>query len=332
MVDEQPLDPARPIIDPHLHHWEILPFPGSPHTPQRFLFHESLETVTRSGHNITHTVFVECPAMYRAEGPPEFAPVGETEFATGIAAMSASGGYGTCRFAHRIVGSADLTLGAGVERVLDAHLAVAGERFRGIRCPTVYSEANLFGLPCDPRARGIMRESAFRSGASVLERMGLSLDVWCLHSQLDDLIDLADALPGLTIILNHVGTPESLGAYAGREADMRKEWEAKITELSRRGNVRIKLGGMGMDISRPLGGPCEGASSQTLADRWRPYMETCIERFTARRCMFESNFPPDWDAGSYGAIWNAFKIIARHCSEDEKEWLFRGTAADVYRI
>ncbi|MCK9563490.1 MAG: hypothetical protein M0R02_12320, partial [Bacteroidales bacterium] len=85
MAEEQPIDPQRPIIDPHLHHWEILPVPGSPHRPQRFLFQEALETVDRSGHNITHTVFTECGAMHRAEGPPEFAPVGETEFATGIA-------------------------------------------------------------------------------------------------------------------------------------------------------------------------------------------------------------------------------------------------------
>jgi predicted TIM-barrel fold metal-dependent hydrolase len=61
-------------------------------------------------------------------------------------------------------------------------------------------------------------------------------------------------------------------------------------------------------------------------------VETCIEAFTPRRCMFESNFPPDEAAGSYGAIWNAFKRIARNGSEDEKDWLFRRTAAGAYGI
>ena len=39
------------------------------------------------------------------------APLGETEFVNGIAAMSASGGYGTTRVCAGIIGFADLTLG-----------------------------------------------------------------------------------------------------------------------------------------------------------------------------------------------------------------------------
>ena len=59
-------------------------------------------------------------------------PVGETEFVNGIAAMSASGGFGSTRVAGGIVGFADLALGDRVGAVLDAHLA-ASPRFRGIR-------------------------------------------------------------------------------------------------------------------------------------------------------------------------------------------------------
>jgi predicted TIM-barrel fold metal-dependent hydrolase len=48
--------------------------------------------------------------------------------------------------------------------------------------------------------------------------------------------------------------------------------------------------------------------------------------------MFESNFPPDRASGSYGATWNAFKRIAAGYSDDEKDDLFRRTAARIYRI
>ena len=40
-----------------------------------------------SGHNTIATVFLQCHAMYRATGPEEFKPVGETEFVAGIGAM-----------------------------------------------------------------------------------------------------------------------------------------------------------------------------------------------------------------------------------------------------
>jgi predicted TIM-barrel fold metal-dependent hydrolase len=332
ITEERPLDPERPIIDPHLHLWEIRPATGRAVLPQRFLLPEVIEAVSRSGHNITHAVFVECHAMYREDGPPELRSIGETEFANGVAAMSASGTYGPCRIAHRIVGSVDLRRGARAAPILEAHAAAAGDRFRGVRFPTAFSEAGMFGGPCDPARRGVMLDPRFREGARILAGMDLSLDVWCFHSQLDELIDFARAIPDLTIVLDHVGTPESLGAYANRKEETRIEWARKIATLARCPNVVVKLGGLGMDVSKPLGSTPDLQSSSALADRWRPWIETCIEAFTPGRCMFESNFPPDNAAGTYGAIWNAFKTIVRNCSQDEQDQLFRRTAAQIYRI
>ena len=94
----------------------------------------------------------------------------------------------------------------------------------------------------------------------------------------------------------------------------------------------VKLGGLGMDIGAQVGANNVLAPSTKLAERWRPYIETCIEAFTPARAMFESNFPPDNAAGTYGATWNAFKIIAANCSDEEKDQLFRRTAAGIYRI
>jgi L-fuconolactonase len=66
---EAPLEPDLPIIDPHHHFWD---------TPQRgrYLLPELLADIS-GGHNIVATVFLECRSMYRKEGPPEMAPVGE---------------------------------------------------------------------------------------------------------------------------------------------------------------------------------------------------------------------------------------------------------------
>ena len=328
MAEETPLDPTRPIIDPHLHLWDPQGGLASP----RFLLHEAAEMIAASGHNITHTVFLECHAMHRADGPPELRPVGETEFVAGQAAISASGNYGPTKIAHRIVGTANLLLGEAVEPVLEAHMAAGGGRFRGIRTSVAYSEAGMFGWAANPELKGLMTRPAFRTGAGVLARMGLSLDVWCLHTQLGELIALADALPDLAIVLDHLGTPERLGSWAGREAEARGEWAALIAELAKRPNVTIKLGGLGMDIASGIGTKLRGLGSQQLAQQWRRSLETCIAEFGAERAMFESNFPPDNAAGSYGATWNAFKLIAAGFSESEKDALFSGTAARFYQI
>ena len=64
----------------------------------RYLLHEFLADCA-TGHNIVASVFLQCHSMYRATGPVEMRPVGETEFVVGIAAMSDSGGYGKTRVA-----------------------------------------------------------------------------------------------------------------------------------------------------------------------------------------------------------------------------------------
>jgi predicted TIM-barrel fold metal-dependent hydrolase len=332
MGEEEALEPARPIVDPHLHLWEILPVPGQPQAPQRFLFDECRAMLDDCGHNVTHTVYVETHMMHRLDGPPEMAPVGETEFANGIAAMSASGRYGSRRIAHRIVATADLRIGDRLEAVLDAHQATAGERFCGIRMATAWSEAGMFGFPPDPAGRHIMRDPGYVAGARTLARRGLSLDVWCLHSQLDEVIALADAVPDLVIVLDHCGTPEVAGRWAGKREEVLREWETAVRELARRPNVVAKLGGLGMPIDRSLGERIENAPSAVLAERWRPVIEPLIAAFGAGRAMFESNFPPDRDAGTYRATWNAFKRIASGASEAEKDALFSATASRVYRI
>jgi L-fuconolactonase len=91
------LEPDLPIVDPHHHLWER---PG-----WRYMLDDLLAD-TNAGHNIVATVFVQCRSMHRASGPEEMKPVGETEFVNGVAAMSASGGYGPTKVCAGIFGSA----------------------------------------------------------------------------------------------------------------------------------------------------------------------------------------------------------------------------------
>src|SRR5260370_29693766 len=82
---EDILDPARPIVDPHHHLWD--------RGGLRYMIEEMADDIA-SGHNIIATVYVDCRSMYPPAGPEAFRPVGEVEFANGVAAMAASGAYG----------------------------------------------------------------------------------------------------------------------------------------------------------------------------------------------------------------------------------------------
>jgi L-fuconolactonase len=129
---EEILEPPLEIVDPHHHLWD--------RTGHRYLLDQLLAD-TASGHNITQSVFVECGSMYRTDGPAEMKPVGEVEFVNGTAAMTASGQYGKSRLCAGIVGHADLRLGDGVARVLEAEITAGDGRFRGIRHSVVWMPA-----------------------------------------------------------------------------------------------------------------------------------------------------------------------------------------------
>jgi L-fuconolactonase len=323
---EAALEPDLPIIDPHHHFWD---------TPQRgrYLLPELLEDIS-GGHNIVATVFLECRSMYRKDGPAEMAPLGEVEFVNGIAAMSASGGYGPCRVAEAIIGHADLTRGARVREVLEAEIAVAGGRFRGIRHGVSWDSHEAiqkFATRAVPRHQ--LRDPKFREGFAVLAPLGLSFESWQYHPQLPDAIDLARAFPDTTIILNHVGGVLGVGPYAGHRPEILAAWQKDIAELAKCPNVTVKLGGLGM-TSFGFDFPERDAppSSEDLAAAWRPYIEACIEAFGVERAMFESNFPPDKQSCGYTELWNAFKRITAGASAAEKRALYSGTAARVYRM
>jgi predicted TIM-barrel fold metal-dependent hydrolase len=323
LVREEAIEPALPICDPHHHLWD--------HPGHRYLLDELLAD-TSTGHAVGATVFVECMSMYRAEGPAALRPVGETEFVNGVAAMSASGRYGATRVAAGIVGFADLTLGAEVGPVLDAHLA-ASSRFRGIRHAAGWDASGEVRNSHTNPPPGLLGDARFRRGFAELGRRGLSFDAWLYHPQIPELTDLARAFPDTTIVLDHLGGPLGIGPYANRRAEVFAVWKDAIRELGRCPNVVAKLGGLAMPINglgfhrreRP-------ATSTELDEATRDWYRHMIDCFGPERSMFESNFPVDKASCSYHVLWNAFKRLTAGFSASERAALFHDTAMRVYRL
>jgi predicted TIM-barrel fold metal-dependent hydrolase len=321
LTKEKPLDPDLPICDPHHHLWD---YPDSyPENrielaarPMRHYLLEHLLRDIAGGHNIVQTVFVECGSMYKKDGPQELRPVGETEFVQGIAAQSWSGQYGNTAVATGIIGFADLMLGSEAARIIEAHIT-ASSRFRGIR----FRDANLLS---DPK---------LRQGFAQLRKYNLSFDSFLFFQQIPYLTNLARAFPDTTIILNHIGTPVDIGPFSSVRDEVFQEWKKNIAELATCPNANVKLGGLGMPFcgfewdkrKTPI-------NSVDLAESTAPYYLWCIDRFGVKRCMFESNFPVDKLSYSYTVVWNAFKLITKAFSSEERANLFYDTAVRVYRL
>ncbi len=329
LTQEETLEPDLPICDPHHHFWDFRP-ERIPY--QRYLLHE-LDADINAGHNVRSTVFIEARAMYRAEGPEEMRPVGEVEFVQGLAAASATGLYGPGQAAAAIIGHANLNLGAAVEPALEALQAASPSRFRGIRHSVTWDPHPEVDNTAAHNMEGQLASANFRAGAQALSRMGLSLEGWLYFPQLPELADFAEAMPDLTIILNHIGGLLRVGPYGGREEEVMGIWKSGIAAVAACPNVVVKLGGIGMPRTgfdwhtrnRPIG-------SEELAEAMAPLMNYCIEQFGPSRCMFESNFPVDKVSYSHHILYNAFKRLSAGYSATERADMFHDTAARAYRI
>jgi L-fuconolactonase len=326
LTQEPTLEPELPICDPHHHFWDFrterVPY-------QRYLLHELVADVT-CGHTVRSTVFIEARAMYRTDGPEELRPVGEVEFVQGLAAASASGLYGPCRAAAAIVGRANLNLGDQVQPVLEALHAASPTRFRGIRHTVTWDPHPEVG---NREQEGVLATAAYRAGARVLARMGLSLDTGVCFPQLPELAAFAQAVPDLTIIVNHLGGLTRVGPYAHRDDEVLATWRRGMAAVAACPNVHLKLGGIGMPRlgfdwharTTPIG-------SDELAQAIAPLMTYCIEQLGPDRCMFESNFPVDKVSFSHHVLFNAFKRLSQGYAAAERAALFHDTAVRAYRI
>jgi len=328
LTPEEALEPDLPICDPHHHLWDLRPSAVAP----RYLLDEILEDLN-CGHNIVSTVFIECGAMFKPDGPEAIRPLGETEFVNGIAAMSASGIYGSPRVAAGIVGTANLRLGDAVADVLDAHIEAGCGRFRGIRLGATWDRHNDVPNHRTNPPEGMLLRPDFRAGFAHLGPRHLTFEAWCYFHQIPEVADLARAFPDTTLILDHFGGPIGIGPYAGKADDVFAQWRTNIDTLAACPNVVAKLGGINMTVNgfgwhehpRP-------PTSQELLDATRHYYDYTLEKLGVDRCMFESNFPVDKESCSYTVLWNSFKRLTAGFSADEKAKLFHDTAARVYRL
>lgn len=316
---EPVLDPEQPIVDAHHHLW---------HRPHERYTPDDLERDLGDGHRILTTVYVQARTMYDVDAAEAFRPVGETRFVNAVADAACKRGR---RVADGIVCMADLMLGDAVSEVLDAHVAAAPTRLRGVRNMTAHDPhlKSSFGSP----PAGRLMDPKFRQGFACLEHFGLAADIYAFHPQLDEVADLASRFPATTIVLDHLGGPLGSGPYADRRDAVFREWSAAIRRLAENRNVVMKLGGVGMhQLGFGFHKRAEPPSSEEIAAAIKPYVAACLEAFGPARCICESNFPVDKSAFSYRVIWNAFKRLAAELSADDRNAILATTAMRVYRL
>lgn len=165
----------------------------------------------------------------------------------------------------------------------------------------------------DPRD-GFLELPAVRRSLRLLADAGLAFDVpdaWPRH--LAGTAALAADLPGLTVVVDHLGKPPPPGPQ-------RAAWRAVLADVAARPNTVAKLSGLQVP-GRP-----------TTPDGLRPLWETALELFGPHRLMWGGDWPMTLLADGYAATWRASTALAGELTPDERAQLLERTARRVYRL
>jgi L-fuconolactonase len=321
-VAEEVLDPHVEIVDPHHHLW-----------PAGSMFNYSgdeLASDTTGGHNVVATMFMECQSAYREDGPEHLRSVGETEFVVAEEARMQAQDPAAPPIAG-IVAHADLASPA-LDEILDAHVAAAAGKFRGIRDALCSCDDPALMIP-PPAPPEKFKGEAFRKGVRRLAERGFTYDSWHYHYQNAEFAEVARACPNTVMVLDHFGTPLGVGRYAGQRQAIFEEWKIGIADAASCENTVLKAGGLAMpDNGFPWFRSERPPTSDEFIELQGRYYHYAIEQFGPERCMFESNFPVDRLSVGYGVLWNALKKIASRYSTSEQSAMFAGTARRIYSL
>jgi L-fuconolactonase len=203
-----------------------------------------------------------------------------------------------------VVGWVDLTAPDITDQLAALREAPGGDTLVGIR----------HQAQDEPDPEWLLRPSVVR-GIKEVAAAGLTYDILVQPAQHDAAVALADAVPGVRLVLDHAGKPAiAVGEY--------EPWAAFLSSLAARPNVFCKLSGL----------VTEADWTKWTVEELKPYAAHVLAAFGPDRVMFGSDWPVCELAASYDQVYEAAQELTAVLSTSEREEVFAGTATRAYPL
>ena len=202
-----------------------------------------------------------------------------------------------------VVGWVPLLDHAAERRALERY--TRHEKFRGMR--------HLIHGEKDPD--WIVQPSVIE-GLRILADYGQSFDVAAVYpNHLKHIPTVAEKVPGLTLIIDHLAGPPIKDRQMGA-------WAEQMSAAAQFPNVYAKVSGLGTATGR----------EDWSADDILPYIDFVIDQFGADRLLFGSDWPVSLLAGDYGRVWEQTNRALAGRSQEQIDAILGETARKVYRL
>jgi L-fuconolactonase len=281
---------ALPIVDSHQHVWDV-----SQH-PQPWLDSHPALAPLRRRFSITDLAPLAATAGVGATVVVQTLtdPVETPE----LLALAASR-----PLVRAVVGWADLTAPDVADTLARLRSLPGGQYLAGIRHPLLTEP--------DP---GWLSRADVQRGMAALAAADLCFDVVPQPGQLPSLVSQVAGLPGVTLVLDHLGNVE-----IGERID--PDWAKALAAFAALPTTVCKLSGI----------LAEAGPERPGADL-RPYVDLALECFGPGRLMFGSDWPVCTLSASYGDVVATALSLTSSLSEPEQAAVLAATARAVYRI
>lgn len=180
--------------------------------------------------------------------------------------------------------------------------------FKGCR-HLIHNEAN---------AKWLMQDQVIES-LKILDGYHLTYDVVGTNTDhLKTAIQVAEKLPGLKLVLDHLNQPPIV------TKEKYGVWGEMMKEAAQYKNLHVKISGLGTTA---------GNGGNWTKDDLKPYIMHVLELFGTSRCFCGGDWPICLLAGTYEKAWLAYRqIFSEEFTPDEQEQLLYKNAASFYHL
>lgn len=288
--------PDFPIIDTHLHIWDMQrlkysAFEGHPIFGKTYHIEDYQKEC--EGLDIEAMVFLECYADFDEKGGQYLE---EIEFVEDSALRDSR--------IKGIVPMAPVEWGARVEPLL--------QTMQG-RHPMVSGIRRIMEFDDDPRALTLSKE--FIDGVNLLEKFDWHFEINVNYTQMDIIREFVQHIPNVRMILDHCGKP---GIKEGAIDQYRND----IRELAQHPNVWIKLSDL----------PAYADQEHWTDEDLKPYIDATFDTFGFDRTLFAGDWPICLQATSMKQWVDTLDRALVGVDEQDARKFYRDNANQFYRL
>ncbi|MGF1563100.1 MAG: amidohydrolase family protein [Geminicoccaceae bacterium] len=167
----------------------------------------------------------------------------------------------------------------------------------------------------DDDAASLCASAAFRAGIRLLPEFGYHFEICVYHYQLGHALDLIDACPDVTFVVDHIAKP-------GIKAGVREPWWHEIAAAAALPNVVCKVSGVATEADHVT----------WHEDALRPYLERVFDLFGPERTLFGSDWPVMRMAIAYPRWVEIVDATMGHWPEADRRRFYVDNAKRLYRL